>query len=73
MGVWTHVTVSAINSTQYNDTTTGLVSLANNKYTNRWIYLTVDGEVFAIFDTAEYATLNDSQEAGVPALIPPVL
>jgi len=74
-GIWTNVSASTYNNTQYNDTTLGLVTLSNNnRWTVNWVYRGVEMDKHAIivlsnneYDTA--AEANDSFEPVLPDIV----
>ena len=70
---WTEVTgQSALDNTQYNDTSSGLSALTANRYAVHWVYVDIDGEnLFIVYGQGNY-TANQAEEAGVPALLPDI-
>lgn len=58
-------------NTQYNDVTTGLVTMGNNKYANLWFYLETDhGHLLCIYGQAEYSNVADALVEGAPENTP---
>ena len=71
---WTRTTgQTAINNTQWNDVTSGLVALSNNKYKVAWVYLVLnDVDFLAVVEgQAEYANVADANAAPRPSILPP--
>ena len=70
---WTEVTgQSTINNTQYNDITSGLVTLtAANRYAVHWVYVDIDGgHLHLVYGQGDYKA-NEAEEARVPSVLPP--
>ena len=68
-GTWTRTTgQTTVDNTQYNNTTTGLVAISNNKYVNKWLYYVIDAPSFwlLIEGQQEYTALADAEEGGIP-------
>ncbi|GAG77346.1 unnamed protein product, partial [marine sediment metagenome] len=59
--------------THYNKTSEGLVELsAASKRGVHWVYMDFDGHLHVVYGQDNY-TANEAEEAGVPALLPPVV
>ncbi|KKL09705.1 hypothetical protein LCGC14_2563190, partial [marine sediment metagenome] len=59
-------------NTQYNDITSGLVTMGNNKYAVLWFYLDTDGSIDMVYGTAQYtseAAAEDEPEPSSPDVI----
>src|SRR3990167_3594532 len=72
-GVWTEVTgLTTLPVLQYNNITTGLVSLTNNNYYSYYdVYFGVtDGDVRILYGQGEYTTSTAAQNAPFSAVIP---
>ena len=73
-GNWlVNTTAVAINATQYNDITAGLVTLSNKNYCNHWIYATFGNstaEYSVIHGQGQYASLAEALEELPPAILP---
>lgn len=68
-GTWTHATgVSQWDNDNYNDTTSGLVSMTNNRYANLWFYADIEGELIMVYGTAQYVTLGLAQAEQPPSV-----
>ncbi len=72
---WTRSDASALNDTQYNDITSGLVAVASNKFVNHWIYALMSTEGTShhavVYGQAEYNSLAEAQNESPPATLPP--
>ena len=70
---WVEVTgQSTIDNANYNDVATGLASLTSNRYAVHWVYCDIDGaHLFIIYGQGDY-TLNQAEEAEIPALLPDI-
>ena len=70
---WVEVTSqSTIDNANYNDVATGLANLTANKYAVHWVYVDIDGaNLFIIYGQGDY-TINQAEEAGVPASLPDI-
>lgn len=70
---WVEVTgQSTIDNANYNDVATGLSALTNNKYAVHWAYSDIDGEnLFIVYGQGDY-TINQAEEAEVPASLPDI-
>ena len=69
-GTWAYTKVTQYNNTQYNNLTTGLATLDNNKYNVTWVYRDVKTDakkLFLVLGTASY-TLSDAQASAIPAI-----
>lgn len=62
--------VSQLGNTQYNDITTGLVTMTNNKYANYWVYLDPLGDFYVQYGQAQYNSLAEAQATQSPATNP---
>jgi hypothetical protein len=59
-------------NTQYNDITSGLVTLGNNRWSNLWFYVGIDqGAVGMIYGQSEYLNQTLAEEEGPPTFVPP--
>lgn len=68
-GTWTHATgVSQWDNDNYNDTTSGLVSMTNNRYANLWFYADIEGELVMVYGTDQYVTLGLAQAEQPPSV-----
>ena len=59
-------------NTQFNDVTSGLVTMTNNRYAVLWFYLDTDGSIDMVYGTAQYnseAAAEDEGEPSVPNVI----
>ncbi len=70
---WVEVTgQSTIDNANYNDVATGLANLTANRYAVHWVYVDIDGaNLFIIYGQGNY-TINQAEEAGVPASLPDI-
>lgn len=69
-GTWTYTKVTQYNNTQYNDITSGLVTLSNNKYNVTWVYRDVKTDVkklYLVLGTGNY-TLSEAQASTIPTI-----
>jgi hypothetical protein len=74
LGGWTHVTgATQVNNTQYDDGSGVLAALSANRYTNRWVYSSVDSDVHIIYGQTQDSQLADIVDEQPPASIPPEL
>ena len=65
---------TTIDNERYNPTEsgTGLANLTSNRYAVHWVYVDIDGaNLFIIYGQDNY-TINQAEEAGVPALLPDI-
>jgi hypothetical protein len=62
--------VTAIDNVQYNDVSTGLANIGNNKYVNAWIYTCPQGDVYHVYGQAQYNTLAEAEVTQTPTLLP---
>lgn len=70
---WTSITgQTQINNTQYNDITSWLVSLSNNKFWVHYIYEAINGNdvLIDVLWQWDYNTIEDALAAPKPAIIP---
>ena len=58
------------NNTQYDDGSGVLATLSNNRFTNRWFFIEVDGSMTMVFGTAEYNALASAAEETAPTVLP---
>lgn len=75
-GSWTRTTgQTTVSNTQYNNVSTGLVSISNNKYANKWLYYVYDSPSFWVLveGQQEYTALSDAQSGSLPSQLPPEL
>lgn len=71
VGGWTTQTAqSAINNSDYDDTTGTLEPLVAQRYGVHWVYLSGDGDLYTVYGLGSY-TLAQAEAAGVPANTPP--
>lgn len=57
-------------NTQWNDVTSGLVTLGANKYSNEWFYLELEGELLSMYGDEEFNSLAEAENAQPPADVP---
>lgn len=70
-GTWTKTTgVTQLGNTQYNDTTSGLVTMTANKYANYWVYQCPEGDLYVLYGQAQYNSLAEAQATTAPASVP---
>lgn len=68
--VWTEQAAETdINNTQYNNGTSGLGTLSNNKYGVHWVYMATDDHIVVLFGQGDY-TLEEAVDAQPPASVP---
>lgn len=53
---------------QYNDITSGLVTMTNNRYAVLWFYLDVEGNVDMVYGTAQYTSEAAAEDEPAPAV-----
>jgi len=73
---WTETANSkVIDSTLYNNTATGTVTLGNNKFGVSWVYLINDNpsELHVVMGQAEYANIAEARVATPPTSIPSLI
>ncbi len=71
-GTWTEVaTQAAIDNAQYNDTTSGLAALGNNKYGVHWVYLSPESDNYHVVYGVGSYSLTEAEEALAPGTLPP--
>lgn len=70
---WTEVTSQTqIDNTQYNDITSGLSTLSNNKFGVHWVYLDFGGaNLHVVYGQGDYSA-TEAEDAGVPSNLPPI-
>ncbi len=69
--VWVTTTgVSQWPNTQYNDITTGLVTLGNNKWAVLWFYVEVDDELAMVYGSAQYVSMAAAELETAPVSLP---
>lgn len=69
-GTWTYNKVTQYNNTQYNNISTGLTTLDNNKYNVTWIYRDIKTDakkLYLVLGTSSY-TLSDAQASLIPTI-----
>lgn len=66
---WTTTSTNTIDNLRYNDSATGLGTLANNQYGVHWVYVCPEGDVYILYGKASY-TLAQAQAALVASPIP---
>lgn len=66
---------STVDNTQYNDITSGLVTLSSDAFTNKWLYYVEDDPSFWIVldDQAQYDYYASAYSVTAPSLLPPEL
>lgn len=58
-------------NTQYNDITSGLVSITGSRYVNHWFYLGIDGAVILmLYGQNQWVNLSDALSEGPPSFTP---
>lgn len=70
---WTMTSsVTQLPNTQYNNISTGLVDLDNNKYGIYWVYLIVNSpdHIHVVYGQNQYADLASAKAAKVPTVLP---
>lgn len=59
------------NNTQYNDVSSGLVTLSNNnKWSVQWFYMELDGALLAMYGTVQHNSQAEAEAEAVPTDIP---
>jgi len=58
---------------QYNAIASGLVTMSNNKFSNQWIYMNLDGSMSLLYGQNEFSTIAGANAESVPTLLPPKL
>lgn len=68
---WIENSASQIDNLQYNDTSTGLVTLTANRYGVHWVYVDgdIDGKILVVYGQGDY-TLAQAVAASPPATLP---
>lgn len=69
-GSWTKSSGSQLGNSQYNDITTGLVSLLPNKFANYWVYLCPAGDIYVLYGQSAYNSLAEAQATQSPSSVP---
>lgn len=63
--------LTQLDNVYYDDGTGTLAALSPNRYTNRWLYLDYStANLGWVYDTAEYITITDAENATPPADVP---
>lgn len=57
-------------NTQYNDITSGLVTMTNNRWANLWFYIETDGDVVMIWGRGQYTSQALAEAEAIPATLP---
>ena len=55
-------------NTQFNDITSGLVTMTNNRHAVLWFYLKVDGDLDMVYGTAQYTSEGAAEGEGEPSV-----
>jgi len=58
---------------QYNDITSGLVVMTNNRYSNQYFYVEPDNSLVCVYGQAQYLSLAAAEAEKAPTIIPPRL
>lgn len=66
---WMDYQIGQINNTQYNDVTSGLSTLSNNKYGVHWIYECVSGHLMVVYGQDDYSQA-EAETAQPPSSLP---
>jgi hypothetical protein len=73
---WTRTTgQTQVENTQWNDITTGLTTLVNNKFKVVWVFVILNNtDILAVLEgQAEYNSLAEAEVAKLPTVLPPEL
>ena len=71
-GTWTEVTTQTqIDNTQYNDTTSGLATLTNNRYGVHWVFVDHDDHLNIVYGIGDYllAAADAAQLPTIPTIL----
>lgn len=74
--IWTETPdAKVINTTLYNNTTTGTVTLGNNKFGASWVYLVnnAPSELHVVMGQAEYPNIESTRVATPPTSVPTLI
>ena len=55
-------------NTQYNDITSGLITMTNNRYAVLWFYLDVEGNIDMVYGTAQYTSEAGAEDEAEPSV-----
>ena len=67
---WVNGTGTQLGNTQYNDITTGLVTMTNNKWANYWVYLDQLGDMYVLYGQQQYNSMAEAQATLAPGTTP---
>ena len=72
---WVEVNSTQLSNTQYNDITSGLVSIPSNDFVNNWVYaiMSTEGTTHygVVYGQTSYNTAAEALAGGLPSTLPP--